>query len=495
LAHQAGVARRFIDTLRDTGFESADDLSRWFARRGIHIAPSIIIAILVIVLCAASAGAVALIRYIVVHNTSRLTTNPSEQGSLPPDHRTRGTLVRIEQLKSGARMETRVAPGTIIWTLFKNELPYTRRYPDSNLNYEWTITIDGRTVKKTTTIPEVEYPNEGATYTVSVQPVELRVYEGLLRKPHVGEYRVDKEEDRGWVSGAACVWPRSGYAPRRSSPIDAAVLPGSRVRFLIRHGPAKAGDAILKFSFGDGTVWSSAEQPWTVSEARGDTWDRYQTTLQHVYSRPGHYNIRFALFRDVGKGLECLREATGQVYVDMPPPSTVPVAPRSPFPGYSFFVPPPGTTSAEDGLKVKYDPQTEPGSEFFFKFEGDNKSFAPPPQVEAVSVRNDPHFVALGVVPPPGIIPWSTYCAHVDFGVDNSPSAPLPDDAQQLGAQTMAIFNYKRGTALVGVQEFLRSGVYPITITAHPTSSRNEFLVVLRRKLHVSANAPPRVTQ
>lgn len=476
VSRQAGVARRFIDALRETGFERADDLSRWFARRGLHIAPSLIIAILVIALCTATAGAVVLIRYIVVHNKFRLTANPDEQGYLPAGHHSRGDLVRMEQLKGG-RLEIRLAPGAIIWTFFPKDLQFTRLYPDSNLNFEWTLTINGRTIKKATTIPEVEYPDTGGMQTsVSVQPVELRIYNGSIRTPNIGEHRVDKEEDRGWISGAACVLPRPGYAPGRSSPIDAAVLPGRHVRFLIRHGPARVGDAILKFSFGDGTVWSSADQPWTISQAAGDAWDRYQTTLEHVYSRSGRYDIRFALFRDSGNGLESLREGIGQVYVDMPPPSAVPVAPG--FPGYSLFVPP-GTTSVQGDLTVNNEvPGSKPG--FNFAFKASNRIVVPS-QVLAVSVRNDPHSVALGVVPPAGIPSGLSYSAYVDYG-DGGPG------------REFARRDYEQATYLVAFREFLRSAVYHITITAIEPSSHRE-LFVLRRNLQVTANAPPQITE
>src|ERR1051325_7041593 len=112
-------------------------------------------------------------------------------------------------------------------------------------------------------------------------------------------------------------------------------MPNKQLRFVLRHGPVRTSETILKMSFGDGSVWTSAEQPWQPSSSgEGDAWDRWQTTLDHGYRQNGKYEVRLVLYRSVDGILSVLRETMGSVYVGVPPPQEAPVERR---PGLSKF--------------------------------------------------------------------------------------------------------------------------------------------------------------
>jgi hypothetical protein len=493
--NQANLARRFIDTLRDSGFERAEDLSRWFERRGVRVPTSFLVAVLIFLTLLASAGAAyAVIRYARAHGLVYLRTKPDQQGQLPPALQPGGEPVHIQYFK-GWRLEGRVAPQKLIFTAVFDDIPLRRQYPDSNFQFAWDISIDGHRTTKVTEIPQIECPTSAGIVgtKVSLSVIETCAHEAniflskdkppaaLDRSGRViarGEHIVDDNLDRGWLAGIAAVLPQPCSSDSRNSPITAIQVPGGQVRFFIRHGPVRRDESVLKMSFGDGRVWTSTEQPWQpAASASGDTWDQWQTVIDHAYTRPGKFDVRFALYRRVDTIWNAHREASGTAFVGVPLPKTAPVAPRWGLEKVLIDGGAPGSATATASLAFNL---TGAGSirNSNLIVRGAGGRFIAP-QVTASMIQNDPHAVAFGVVPPPLSSPTS-YQVSMDFGDGRPP-------------KEMTRRDYHQGAVLGTGHEYLRSGTYQLTISATGQNGQRAF--ELRRHIHVFADAPPEISE
>jgi hypothetical protein len=348
LREQSHVASRLVHSLRDAGFAKADKLSRWFERHGLHVAPSVILVILLFALVTASAAAAYLLfRYASTHDVMRLRTDPRHQGNLPPGHTSDGVLVEVSP-EGGARLEHRVRARRHIVTYIDDSLPFTRRYPDSEFRFDWQFRVGSEVTKASTTLPEIELPTIAADAQpqVRVLPVETLRYEmvvhndgdskstatqGIHLTPGRDERLVVDSTSKGWLDGIMAVPPLPHYQPTRRSPISAAMNGRDHVTFTIRHGPVRGENTALKVVFGDGTAWTSLDRPWhPITTAPGDYWDRFETVIDHRYTTRGQFPVEVTLFQKTGTAWTAHRHSNGTVFVATVLPTHPPEAP-SPF--------------------------------------------------------------------------------------------------------------------------------------------------------------------
>jgi hypothetical protein len=487
---QANIARRFVDTLRDTGFEQAEELSRWFARRGLQIPPHLVLALLLLfVLATTGAAAYAVFRYVFAHGLVRLGTDPNQQGQPPPGYHLRGAPSDTSYFPGG-RIEARVTNEARVLTAIVDDLPERRQYPDSNFSFDWDLVVNGQHVQRRTTTPELACPLsmtsakfhvvEGCAYEALLYTSKDNPPEALDQQGRViarGNHIVDNDLVRGWLAGVATVPPQECYSSARNSPISATEMPGNHIRFVVRHGPLKVDETILKMSFGDGSVWTSAERPWRpTATGSGDAWDRWQTVIDHSYQRSGKYRIRFALYRNVDGVLTAHREVSGTVYVAVPPPIAAPLGLRPGLAGLAVDGGPPGSGTAVAHFSFNF--KSTPSPNTFLTVQGSKGRFVAP-QVVASMVDFDPHAIALGVVPSMELA--SSPHLAIDFG-DGRP----PEELQ-------GRIEYAQGTLLGTAHEYLRSGTYQLTLSATGQDGQSAF--ELRRYIHVFADAPPAISE
>jgi hypothetical protein len=502
---QSQIARRLIESLREAGFESVGKLSRWFERQGLHIAPSIIIAcLLVLVLAATASAAYFIVRYVIVHGAIDLRTKPDEQGTLPKGHVSPGRLITHSAV-DGGYMETRIDSGNIIGTLVLDDLPFRRHFPDSNYDFDWTVVVNGQQIaRRTTTIPEIKCPlpmresgqahlgvalREYLQYDFNVdtspdQPPKIRNATGQVIGQ--GEHLIADATAYGWHDGLVIVQPSPGYGSARQSPMSATPNAAGRVVFDIRHGPVRSEETILNMSFGDGTAWSSTAHPWLVRrDGPGDLWDHYHTAIEHAYAHPGAYPVRFALYRYANAAWTLHREAFGTAYVGVPVPSAVPL-------------------TSEWG-KVIVDAGQEPGSANWRFYSESTKSLgfhfgglvhiavgkegqAPArAQIGAIGTLLDPFLVIFYVVPPNmrpsvGHETEPIMAVSIDHG-DYTTDFLAPGDTFSKGLKVFAMYH-----------EYLQAGTYKVTATGFGKDP-DKPLFLTTRHIRISADAPPQILE
>jgi hypothetical protein len=297
-----------------------------------------------------------------------------------------------------------------------------------------------------------------------------------------GEHLMDNTPDRGWLADIAAVLPIPGYAPSRPSPISATeVMPG-HCRFLLRHGPVKAGlkEVILKLSFGDGNTWISSTQPWSPSQSpEGDAWDRYQTVIDHKYAKAGRYEVRMSLHHNLDGYWEAFREAFGYVYIGIPAPNEAPVALRWGIAAYTVDDASPGSGTGTLGFELNRHIAGESAHTEIPVPRDRVTDRLVVSKIGVSTVRADSTCVTFAVVPPP-VQGTTSYTAFVDVG-DGFPP------------YEMNRRDYEQGTVFGTAHEYLRPGIYHVTVTGVDRKS-NSALFTLERQLHVSADRPPHIT-
>ncbi|HSY51460.1 MAG TPA: hypothetical protein VLC46_21835 [Thermoanaerobaculia bacterium] len=502
---QSQIARRLVESLREAGFESAGKLSRWFERQGLHIAPSLIVACLLILVLAATASAAYLIaRYVIVHGAIDLKTKPDEQGTLPKGHVLRGRLIAHSAV-DGGYMDTRIDAGNIIGTLVLDDLQFRRRSPDSNYAFDWTVVVNGQQIAhRTTPTPEIICPlpkhdpvhahlgvalREYLQYDFNLatspdQPPQLRNARGQVIGQ--GEHLIADATAHGWHDGLVIVQPYPGYGSARQSPMSATTNAAGRVVFDIRHGPVRPEETILNMSFGDGTAWSSTAHPWLLRrDGPGDLWDHYHTAIEHAYAHPGAYPVRFALYRYANAAWNLHREAFGTAYVGVPVPSDAPL-------------------TSEWGMVI-VDAGQEPGSANWRFYSESTKSLgfhfgglvpiavgkegqaAPRAHITAIGTLLDPFLVIFYVVPP-NIRPSVGHetepimAVSIDHG-DYTTDFLAPGDTFSKGLKVFAMYH-----------EYVQAGTYTVTATGFGKDPEKP-LFQINRHIRISADAPPQILE